>query len=190
MAEEKNELKSKVNSLEYQVVQKDIEIKGLSNAMHVLYETERRLEAENEILRVTKREMFAESMNGSRSRHSGNLAKKIASTLREDFVGIGLQVESMFSKWCAMEFAELEHFEEGHVRKWTNRGDVVTEHGIVVGEGKMIAPLPPQLIATSGKFVVHSFTSEEDALRIMMEEQMKGKQWENLCKSDESRKPS
>ena len=80
------------------------------------------------------------------------------------------------------KFAELEYFGEGYVRNWTNRGDLVNENGVVVGEGKMIAPLPPQMIATSGKFVVPSITCDEDAVRLMMEEQMKGKQWENLCK--------
>ena len=63
----------------------------------------------------------------------------------------------------------------------------MNEHSIVVGEGKMIAPLPPQVIATSGKFVVPSITCDEDALRQMMEEQTKKKQWENLCKTEESR---
>ena len=41
---------------------------------------------------------------------------------------------------------------------------------IVVGEGKMVEPLPPQVIATSGKFFVPSITCDEDALRQMMEE--------------------
>lgn len=99
-------------------------------------------------------------------------------------------MESMFSKGCAGEFAALEHFEEGYVRNWTNRGYLVNEHVIVVGEGKIISPLPPQLISTSGKFVVPRVTCDEYALRLMMQHQMKGKQWENLCKTEEFRKAS
>ena len=108
--------------------------------MQGLYETERLLKAENESLRVTKREMFGVSIGGSRPRHSGKASKKIASTLREEFVRIGLQVDSMFSTWCGREFAELEHFGEGNILNWTNRGDLVNALGIVVGEGKMIEP--------------------------------------------------
>ena len=63
----------------------------------------------------------------------------------------------------------------------------MNKHGIVVGEGKMIVPLPPQVIATSGKFFVSSITFDEDALRQLMEEKTKGKQWENLCKTEDSR---
>ena len=123
MAEEKNELKTKVNDLEYEVTQRETEIKGFHNAMQVLYETERHLKAENKSLRDRKGEMFGVSMSRFRSRRSGKESKKIASTMREKFVGIGLQVESMFSTWYGREFAELKHFAEGYVRNCTNRGD-------------------------------------------------------------------
>ena len=56
----------------------------------------------------------------------------------------------------------------------------MNENGIVVGEGKVIAPLPPQVIPTSRKFVVPSIKCDNDALTLIMEDQMKEKQWENL----------
>ena len=60
--------------------------------------------------------------------------------------------------------------------------ETVNEHGIVVGEGKMTTPLPPQVITTSGKFVVPSITSDEDALRQMMEEQTRGSSGRTFAK--------
>lgn len=43
---------------------------------------------------------------------------------------------------------------------------------------KMIAPITPQVIAATGRLFVQSTTSEEDYLRQMMEEKMKGKKYE------------
>ena len=140
-----------------------------------MYETERRLKAENESLRVTKREMFGVSISGSRSRRSGKPRKKVASTFREEFVGIRLQVEWRLSTWRGSAFAKLEHVGEGYVRNWTNRGELVNKLGIVVGEGKIIVPLPPPVIAMSRNFVGPSIDCGEDALRQMMEDQRKRK---------------
>lgn len=49
-------------------------------------------------------------MNRSCPKRLAKDTKMIAESMKEKYVGIGLQIEFMFTAWCVKEIEKLQHF--------------------------------------------------------------------------------
>lgn len=52
---------------------------------------------------------------------------------------------------------------------------------------KIVSPLHPQTIACTGRFFVSSVASEENSVREIMEEELRGNSWQNIKNTEETR---
>ena len=188
LEERHNALKEKAGKLEADYVYADTQKKALTLHVHELEKQNKKLEAENESLRVTKRHMIAIPSGQSRPNRGVKATRELVEGVDERYVGIGLHIESLFSAWAVKEVAELQHFCKEPRRNWSLRGDEVTECGISVAGGKLVAPIPPHSIAKNGKFFMCSSGTEEHAIKNIMEEELKGDQWKTINATEESRK--
>ena len=148
----------------------------------------KKLETENESLRVAKRHMIGIPSSQARPKRNAKAALALVEELDEQYVGIGLHIESLFSAWAVKEVAELQHFIKEPRRQWTLRGDDVNDCGIEVAGGKLVAPVPPHSIARKGTFYQCSTGTDEYAIKSIMEEELKGEQWNAINSTEEGRR--
>lgn len=186
LSTENNELKKEVSDLKDQLFGKDTASKAMSLQVQRLEEENAKLKAENESLRVARKEMMAIPMRRSKRTAKGTL--KLSETVGEQHLGLALQVDKVIPQWCRKEVSELEQFSEKPKRNWTLRGDVVAERGIPCTGGIMVAPHPPLEIARQGRLFTASTVSEQVALQSIVQHELEGDGWKALKTSEEFKK--
>lgn len=187
MEQAHNDLKQRISDLEAENLEKDTHKRALPYHVRCLENDKQKLEMENESLRVTKRHMISIPPGHSRPRRCEKATRALVENLDEQYVGIGVHIESMLSAWSVKEVAELEHYSPKPRRNWTCRGDDVTECGVIVAGGKMVAPFPPHSIADTGRFFMPSSATHEYAIKEIMEEELKGEQWKAINATEATR---
>ena len=187
LQKEHNELKQKVSDLQLENFNQGTEKKALTYHLQCKEKENQKLLAENESLRETKRQMMSIGSGSSAPRRCGKTTKALLQNVEEKYVGISLHIESMLSSWSMREVAELQQYTEKPRREWMCRGNAVTESGVIVAGGEMVAPFPPQSLAETGGFFVSSSSSLEMSLRRMVEEELKEDKWSSITATDESR---
>lgn len=74
--------------------------------------------AVNESVWVTIRESIARPMNHFRPKRLTKDTEMIAESTEEQYVCIGLHIESMFTAWCLKEVGELQNFRTQTKQNW------------------------------------------------------------------------
>lgn len=110
-------------------------------------------------------------MNSSRWKKWGKATKKIEESLVETYIGIGLQMKSMYRAWFLKKCSELKHFSTNPRCNWTCRVDQRSYcAGFAGAAGKMVGSIIPKIIACSRRFYISSVASEEQDMKLIMED--------------------
>lgn len=110
MEEDNNELKTMFSGLDGHLLYKSNQMKAKSLRLKRLDEHNMKISAENESIRVTRREIILLPTNRLRPKRFPKATNMAAESLDEQYVGICLHMESMSSVWCVKVVAELHHF--------------------------------------------------------------------------------
>ena len=100
MEKEHNELKRKLGALEAESLQSKTQTKALTYKLQKVEEENKKLVAENESLRVTKRHMIGIPSGQCRPKRNVKATRALVQDLDEQYVGIGLHIESLLSSWA------------------------------------------------------------------------------------------
>lgn len=58
-------------------------------------------------------------------------------------------------------------------RNWTIHADVVVPHGINISESEIVAPYPPEVVASLGCLYIPSIVSPIEVLKLIAEEELR-----------------
>ena len=129
MDEEHNELKRKFAALETENVEAKVQKKALTYQLQMVEKENKKLETENESLRVAERQHIIGIPSGQAlPKRNSKAALALVEELDEQYVGIRRYIESLFSACAVKEVAELQHFIKEPRRQWTLRGDARRYH--------------------------------------------------------------
>lgn len=126
LVEETNELSTKISKAKGDFLYKSAQLKDMTLHVQRLEEHGRKLAAENESLRVSKRDIIDLQKNRSLLKHLVKATKMIEGRMEDQYVGIGLQIEPMFTAWCVEEVEEMQHFSTQPSRNWIFPGHEVS----------------------------------------------------------------
>lgn len=83
-----------------------------------------------------------------------------------------MSAQKKFSVWVSKERSKLHPFQKKNIRNWKNCADVVHKDGVSVTGSIIVAPYPPEVIATLVSLHLPSIQSSGDILKFVCEQEL------------------
>ena len=180
-----NEYKVSASEKRQEALSKEVSIKALESEVMRLDCKSTELRGTVQSLGILNEELLKKMSESNKSR--GKYVDRMISQVPTKYLGIGLAVDQRIQKWGSKETCELDPFCDGKVRNWTNRAEIVSEHGIKVLDGTMIVPTPFTVLCSGNNIYVPSVNSERDMICLLLRKEMSAGESVQIYPSEESR---
>lgn len=125
-----------------------------------------------EKLRVKKKQITEFPIYRQHPRRTSKSTTFLVESIDANASTWGIQMESMISLWCEKEIAEVQYISNQPRIDWASRTDDVTECGVMVAGGKLLAPYPLQKIVITENIFVRSAETEENSIMAIMKPEL------------------